>query len=125
MVLVGAGMGAALASLTIAGVARVAPEDAGSASGLVGVAHQLGGALGLAVMVLVFASVSPLQGTTQTELAYRISMALSAGAVMLALALILVLTCIRGANPSNAMTTVPKLERSPDNEPRASRQGHG
>lgn len=56
MVLVGAGMGASLALLTIAGVAGVAGKDAGSASGLVGVAHQLGGAFGLALLVVVFAS---------------------------------------------------------------------
>jgi hypothetical protein len=71
MMLVGAGMGASLALLTISGVAGVACEDAGSASGLIGVAHQPGGALGLAVLVVVFASTNVLAGAAATiELAH-------------------------------------------------------
>jgi len=38
-----------LAPLTVAGVAGVASDDAGAASGLINAAHQLGGSLGLAV----------------------------------------------------------------------------
>ncbi|SDZ70775.1 MFS transporter, DHA2 family, multidrug resistance protein [Variovorax sp. YR266] len=95
MMLVGAGMGASMALLTISGVTGVAPEDAGSASGLVGVAHQLGGALGLAVLVVVFATVSvPPDAATNVELAHRIGMAISAGAVLLAIALLLVLVFV-------------------------------
>lgn len=91
MLWVGAGMGASLSMLTIAGVAGVKPQDAGSASGLVGVAHQLGGALGLALLVVVFASVTAPEGASSSaELAHRIGMALTAGAVLLALALLLV-----------------------------------
>ncbi len=58
MVLVGAGMGIAFVSLTSASLAEVAPGDAGAASGLVNVSQQLGGALGLAVLVTVFDSVT-------------------------------------------------------------------
>jgi len=94
MLLVGAGMGASLSPLTIAGVAGVAPEDAGSASGLVGVAHQLGGSLGLALLVVVFAMAGTPASGTQAELAHRIGVAISAGALMQALALIVVLVCI-------------------------------
>lgn len=46
-ILVGAGQGLALSPLTASGIARVAPEDAGAASGVVNVAHQLGSSLGL------------------------------------------------------------------------------
>lgn len=92
MVLVGAGMGASLALLTISGVAGVATSDAGSASGLVGMAHQLGGALGLAILVVVFATPDAAPGTSaNSELAHRIGAALSGGAVLLAIALLLVL----------------------------------
>ncbi len=56
MLLIGLGNGAALAPLTVAGVRGVAPQDAGAASGLVNAAHQLGGTLGLAVLVTVFAA---------------------------------------------------------------------
>lgn len=92
MVLVGAGMGAGMAALTIAGVSGVAPEDTGAASGLVGVAHQLGGALGLALMVIVFASATvPETSNIQAELVHRIGMALAGGAAMLIVALLAVL----------------------------------
>jgi predicted MFS family arabinose efflux permease len=47
MILIGIGQGASLGPLTAAGIAGVAPKDAGAASGLVNVAHQLGGSLGL------------------------------------------------------------------------------
>lgn len=95
MVLIGAGMGASLALLTISGVAGVAREDAGSASGLVGVAHQLGGALGLAILVVVFATPEvPLGTTANIELAHRIGVALSGASVLLAAALLLVLLCV-------------------------------
>jgi len=92
MVLVGAGMGASLALLTVSGVAGVPSEDAGSASGLVGVAHQLGGALGLAILVLVFATTSVSPGTApRVEEAHRIGMALGGAAALLAASLALVL----------------------------------
>ncbi len=58
MVLIGAGMGIAFVSLTSASLADVAPEDAGAASGLVNVSQQLGGALGLAVLVTAFDAVT-------------------------------------------------------------------
>ena len=58
MVLTGAGMGISFVSLTSASLAEVAPEDAGAASGLVNVSQQLGGALGLAVLVTVFDAVT-------------------------------------------------------------------
>ena len=57
MVLIGAGMGISFVSLTSASLADVDPEDAGAASGLVNVSQQLGGALGLAVLVTVFDAV--------------------------------------------------------------------
>ena len=37
-------------------IAGVAAQDAGAASGLVNVTHQLGGSLGLGVLVVVFAA---------------------------------------------------------------------
>src|SRR5690606_26605341 len=56
MLLIGLGNGAALGPLTVSGVTRVASEDAGAASGLVNVSHQLGGTVGLSALVVVFAS---------------------------------------------------------------------
>lgn len=92
MVLIGIGNGAALGPLTVAGVAGVADEDAGAASGLVNVAHQLGGSLGLAVLLVVFSGAADwgLAGSAE-QLGRSISAALTAGGVMLVLALLLVL----------------------------------
>jgi EmrB/QacA subfamily drug resistance transporter len=53
LVLLGLGSGTSLVSLTSAGLADVAPEDAGAASGVVNLIQQVGAALGLAVLVTV------------------------------------------------------------------------
>lgn len=88
MLLIGLGQGLLLAPLTAAGVAGVGREDAGAASGLVNVAHQLGGALGLGVLVLVFASAAPAAAEGSAALAHRISAVMDAGALLLGLALL-------------------------------------
>ena len=58
LVLFGAGKGLSFVTLTSAALAGVAPQDAGAASGLVNVTQQLGGTLGVAVLVTVFGSAS-------------------------------------------------------------------
>lgn len=80
MVLIGAGQGMTLSPLTAAGIMGVPTQDAGAASGVVNVAHQLGNSLGLAVLVAL-AGAAPL--------AQRVTTALTASSVMLALALLL------------------------------------
>jgi predicted MFS family arabinose efflux permease len=94
MMLIGAGQGVALGPLTIAGVAGVATEDAGAASGLVNVAHQIGGTLGLSMLVVVFATADTASLGSQAALAHSIAAAYTGGTVMLALALMLVLVFI-------------------------------
>jgi predicted MFS family arabinose efflux permease len=88
MILIGAGQGGALGPLTAAGIAGVAPEDAGAAGGVTNVAHQLGGSLGLGVLVAVFAAAdsSTLHGSEL--LAHRIGASFTVGAGILALALL-------------------------------------
>ena len=54
----GLGNGLAFVPLTTAALDGVEPADAGAASGLVNVMQQLGGSLGLAVLVTVFGSAS-------------------------------------------------------------------
>jgi EmrB/QacA subfamily drug resistance transporter len=54
--LFGIGNGLAFVPLTTAALSRVAPEEAGAASGLVNVMQQVGGSLGLAVLVTIFGS---------------------------------------------------------------------
>ena len=58
LVIFGAGNGLAFVPLTTAALDGVDPRDAGAASGLVNVMQQLGGSLGLAVLVTVFGSTS-------------------------------------------------------------------
>lgn len=89
MILIGVGQGATLSPLTVSGVAEVSPEDAGAASGVVNVAHQLGGSMGLAVQVVLFAAAGGAAGTPDA-LVDGIEAALTGSSVMLALALILV-----------------------------------
>jgi hypothetical protein len=95
MVVLGIGAGAAFTPLTALGVTGVALEDAGAASGLVNVAHQLGGSLGLGVLVTVFAAAAPQELDARAALAHRIATSLTVGAAMLALALAVVVAVIR------------------------------
>jgi hypothetical protein len=89
MALIGLGNGTAMTPLTAAGVRGVEPRDQGAASGLVNVAHQLGGSLGLSVLIVVFAaSASPtLSGVEQ--IGHEISAVLVGAAVMNVIALVL------------------------------------
>jgi MFS-type transporter involved in bile tolerance (Atg22 family) len=56
LLLVAVGNGLSIVPLTSAAIDRVAPADAGAASGLVNVTQQLGGTLGVAILVTVFGS---------------------------------------------------------------------
>jgi predicted MFS family arabinose efflux permease len=58
LLIFGLGNGLAFVPLTTTALDGVAPADAGAASGLVNVMQQLGGSLGLAVLVTVFGSAS-------------------------------------------------------------------
>ena len=79
MVALGFGQGGALAPLTQAGISGAAARDAGAASGLVNVAHQIGSSLGLAVLITVAA---PAGGIIA-----RTAWAMTGGAMMIALTL--------------------------------------
>ena len=89
MVLIGLGQGWVLAPLTMAAVSGVETQDAGAASGLLNVAHQLGASLGLAVLVVVFASSSA--GTTESvaQIAHGTGATLETSALMVFGALLL------------------------------------
>lgn len=92
MVLIGIGQGCSLSPLTVAGIAGVAPEDAGAAAGLVNVAHQLGGSLGLGMLTVIFAAAGSGSGALSARelLTHRIAAAFTGSACMLALALVLI-----------------------------------
>jgi EmrB/QacA subfamily drug resistance transporter len=56
MLLLGTGMGVAFVPLTMVSLHGVAPADSGAAASMVNVMQQVGGALGLAILVTVFGS---------------------------------------------------------------------
>lgn len=70
LMIFGLGNGLAFVPLTTAALEGVDPADAGAASGLVNVMQQLGGAVGLAVLVTVF-------GTSSRNAAASVDRALS------------------------------------------------
>ena len=100
MVLIGIGQGATLGPITASGIAGVSAKDAGAASGLVNVAHQLGGSLGLGILVTVFAAAGASGLDARGVLAHRVATALTAGTAMLALALVVVVALIVRPGPA-------------------------
>jgi EmrB/QacA subfamily drug resistance transporter len=114
LVLLGIGMGLALTPLTTAGVAGVAPDDAGAASGVVNAAHQLGASLGLSVLVTVFASAGraathhlpaglSVHAQAHYELAHAVAAALTGSAALLALALLVTIVAVGPRQPISAL----------------------
>jgi MFS family permease len=110
LVLFGIGNGTAFVPLTAASLSGVAPADAGAASGLVNVMQQVGGSLGLAVLVTVFGSGSRaalhdgLAGATPAELAQHAFVvgadhAILAAAIFLAVTVLVAATTLSGRNP--------------------------
>jgi EmrB/QacA subfamily drug resistance transporter len=95
MIIFGIGQGLGLSTLTTGGMAGVAREDAGVAGGLVNVAHHTGGALGLGILVTIFAAAGSGAHGTQL-LASRVSASLTGAAVFVALALIVTLIAYPG-----------------------------
>ena len=121
MLLLGTGIGTALTPLTSSGVAGVAAEDAGAASGLVNVAQQLGASLGLAILVTVFAAAShaPARvapGTTaaalaRQELAHGVATSLRGSSLFLGLALLVVVVVMRRPAASRRTPAGPRPRR--------------
>jgi hypothetical protein len=107
MILLGIGMGIAFIPLTSSGIAGVRQEDSGAASGLVNAFHQVGGSVGLAVLVTVFGTVTRNEakhGVTvgvapalqaKQDLAHAISVSLNGSAIFLAVALLVTLATAR------------------------------
>jgi EmrB/QacA subfamily drug resistance transporter len=106
MMLLGIGMGLVFVPLTTASLAGVAPADSGAASSMVNVMQQVGGALGLAVLVAVFGTASrnaqqhPLPGLTaaaqgQHVLAHGMATAFGLAAIFNVASLLLIVALIR------------------------------
>ncbi|MEV7402987.1 MFS transporter [Streptomyces sp. NPDC091267] len=61
----GLGMGMQFVSLTLMAVSGVAPKEAGAASGILNATQQVGGSLGLSILVTVFGTASRNEATDQ------------------------------------------------------------
>jgi EmrB/QacA subfamily drug resistance transporter len=107
MLLIGTGMGVAFVPLTMASLAGVRPEDSGAASSMVNVTQQVGGSLGLAILVTAFSTASrnaarhPAAQLGQLAQAHQaivhgMASAFTVAAVFDACALLVVLVIIRG-----------------------------
>ncbi|MEU1388016.1 MULTISPECIES: MFS transporter [unclassified Nonomuraea] len=92
MMIAGLGMGTLLVGATTVLSSGIRAEDAGAASGLLNVMQQIGGALGLAILVTVFgAATRAAHGPAHQVLtegvttAFTVAAAFTAGAILLAL----------------------------------------
>jgi EmrB/QacA subfamily drug resistance transporter len=110
LLLFGIGNGTAFVPLTAASLAGVEPADAGAASGLVNVMQQVGGSLGLAVLVTVFGTGSraalhhPQPNATPAEIAQHAFVvgadrAILAAAIFLAVTVLIAATTLSGRSP--------------------------
>ncbi len=109
MLLLGAGMGVAFVPLTMASLAGVRPQDSGAASSMVNVTQQIGGSLGLAILVTAYAAsirnsarqVTHLAGLAQQHQAvvHAMASAFTLAAIFDVLALLIVLVIIRDRAP--------------------------
>ena len=102
MVLIGLGNGFALGPLTVAGVAGVPDRAQGAASGAVNAAHQLGGTIGLSVLVVVFAAADAPALHGARLLSHRIAADMTGGGVMLVVALAIALVFVVPVSPRPA-----------------------
>ena len=125
LVLIGTGMGVSFVSLTTAGLAGIAPSDAGAASGLINVMQQLGAALGLAALVTVFdritsgahviglSQVAGLGGASgaaaRTALVHGMDLTFAAGAGFALAALAIVVVFVRTPARNRVELPVPAM----------------
>jgi EmrB/QacA subfamily drug resistance transporter len=89
LLILGLGAGLTFGPLTAAGITGVEPADAGAASGLVNVAHQVGGSLGIGILITVFTAATPHAATVQ-GLAHGVSTTVTGSAVLDGLALLVI-----------------------------------
>ncbi|MGG5170680.1 MFS transporter [Pseudarthrobacter sp. J1738] len=112
MLLIGAGQGLAFAPLTSFGIVGAPASDAGAASGLVNTFHQVGTCLGLGIGVAAAAAV-PSSGTAAAQLSAQVSAALSAGSVLLLLALLVAALLILPADLASRRTVPVRTSAEP------------
>lgn len=123
LLVIGIGQGIAIILMTQAGVADVAPDDAGAASGLVNVAHQLGGSLGIAILTIVFAKAAGDTATpSPAQLAAGFHATFTGAAVFFVLAVILaVVVLLRSRTSARHSAANPPAPAATGSRPYASK----
>ena len=117
LLLFGFGNGLAFVPLTAASLAGVDAADAGAASGLVNVMQQLGGSLGLAVLVTVFGTATRgAHASAAHTFVVGSDQAFAIAALMLAIAVVLVAAMRSPSMPRPRPAFVPDAELEPDAE---------
>ena len=111
LVLIGAGMGTSFVSLTTAALHGVAPAESGAASGLINVVQQLGAALGLAVLVAVFDTVT---SSGHTAVLHGMDVAFAAAGVFSLVALGVVVFGVRSPATRVELAPVPVPDEPSD-----------
>jgi predicted MFS family arabinose efflux permease len=118
LMLFGAGNGLAFVPLTSTSLSGVRQEDAGAASGLVNVMQQLGGALGLAVLVSVFGTAArgAAQSVTVAQQAFVTGAdhAFIAATVFVCATVVVLAVAIRGRRATARAAAVPSWVRELD-----------
>jgi EmrB/QacA subfamily drug resistance transporter len=119
LMLFGAGNGLAFVPLTSTSLSGVLQEDAGAASGLVNVMQQLGGALGLAVLVSVFGTAvrgAAVQSAAVARQAFVIGAdhAFIAATVFVTATVVVLAVAIRGRRAAARAAAVPEWVRDLD-----------
>jgi EmrB/QacA subfamily drug resistance transporter len=117
MLLIGTGLGVVFVPLTMASLSGVRAGDSGAASSMVNVMQQVGGSLGLAILLTAFstaarnaaqhpaAGLSPLAQAHLTVV-HGVSSAFTLAAILDVLALLVILTVMR-TRPAEAMRARP------------------
>jgi hypothetical protein len=121
MLLLGAGMGVVFVPLTMASLHGVHPEDSGAASSMVNVMQQVGGSLGLAILVTAYstafrnAMANPVAHVSRLVQAHDavvhgMASAFTLAAVLDVLALAVIVIAMRGRPRVRAAETELELE---------------
>ena len=118
MLLLGTGMGVVFVPLTTASLAGVAAADSGAASSMVNVMQQVGGALGLAILVTVFGTAyrhalaagtaAPSVALKNSALIHGVASAFSVAAVFDGCALLVILLSTGALNGVMGFATPPR-----------------
>jgi EmrB/QacA subfamily drug resistance transporter len=111
LLLLGVGAGIAFITLTQRGIAGVPDSDAGAASGLVNVFHQVGGCLGIAVTTTIFVTATRGSGgaPASQQLAHGVAAALTGSTISLVVALVVAMVTVRRRH-SAAVVAVGPIE---------------